>query len=303
MMSLQKFIRVTALAVIFVLSTGICFAQSVKTVSSAAELKEYLDSQQPNNSNNPIRVKMTNIYDSTLKAVVDTLKSTGKFVSLDFSGSSLTNIPLKTFKDCSTLSEIILPDGVGYIGANAFDNCASLKSVTIPSSVTRVMDEIFIGCSSLTTINVAADNTAFSSKDGVLYTKDKTTLIAHPSVKGSFTIPSGVTNISDKAFKGCTALKSITIPNSVNVIGANAFQDCVGLTSVTIGIGITKMGDDAFRGCTSLTSVTFEGPLYPSAISTKAFNTIGSLRDKFLAQNGGRGTYTRKSGGSTWTKQ
>jgi hypothetical protein len=301
MMSLQKFIRVTALAVIFVFSTGVCFAQSVKTVSTAAELKEYLNSQQPNNSNNPIRIKMTNIYDSNLKTVVDTLKSTAKFVSLDLSGSPLTNIPLKTFKDCATLSGIILPDSVAYIGANAFDNCASLKSVTIPSSVTRMMDEVFIGCSSLTTITVAADSTAFSSKDGILYTKDKTTLIAYPAVKGSFTIPNGVTNIGTKAFKGCTNLKSVIIPNSVNVIGANAFQDCTDLASVTIGIGITKIGDDAFRGCTSLTTVTFEGPLYPSGISDKAF--IGGLRDKFIGQNGGRGTYTRKSGGSTWTKQ
>jgi hypothetical protein len=301
-MILRKFIRITILAAIFVFSTGVCFAQSVKTVNNAAALKEYLDSQPFNSPTKPIRVKM-NVYDSALKSVADAIKSSGKFVSLDLSGSPLTAIPISVFKECATLAGIIIPDSVGYIGNNAFDSCANLISITIPNIVTRIMDEAFTGCTNLTTINIAADNTAYSSKDGILYNKNKTILIAYPAVKGSFTIPKEVNSIGDKAFKGCTALKSVTIPNNVTSIGSNAFFNCTGLTNVTIGLGIITIEDDAFRGCTSLTSVTFEGPLPPNGISSKAFNTIGGLRDKFLAQNGGRGTYTRSIGGSTWTKK
>jgi hypothetical protein len=302
MMSLRRFIRITAITVIFVFSTGVCFAQAVKTFDNAAALKEYLNGQSFNSPNKPITVKM-NVYDFNLKGVVDVLKATGKFVNLDLSVSPLTNIPPGTFKECTTLAGIIIPNSVSYIGDNAFNNCANLISVTIPGAVTSIMAEAFNGCISLTTINVAADSASFSSKDGILYNKDKTTLIAYPSVKGSFTIPGSVKNISDKAFKDCSNLKSVTIPNSVTNIGGNAFQNCTALTSVTIGIGITGIGEDAFRGCTSLTSVTFEGPLSPNAINNKAFNTIGGLRDKFLAQSGGRGTYTRAAGGSTWTKK
>jgi hypothetical protein len=302
MMNLHKFIRITALAAIFIFSTEVCFAQSVKTVNNAVELKDYLDSQTFNSPNKPIKVKMSSVNDQMVRNIVNVLKAAGKYVSIDFSGSPLTAIPHETFKECVTLAGIIIPESTSYIGAKAFINCANLNSVTIPASVTRIWEEAFTGCSSLTTINVAADNSVFSSKDSILYNKDKTTLIAHPSAKGSFTIPNSVSSIGDKAFKDCSALKTIIIPNNVSSIGISAFQNCTGLTNATIGIGITNIGEDAFRGCTSLTSVMFEGPLSPNGIHKKAFNTIGGLRDKFLAQNGGRGTYTRASGGSNWTK-
>ena len=42
-----------------------------------------------------------------------------------------------------------------------------------------------------------------------------------------------------RAFYGCTALKSVTIPESVTVIGENAFADCTSLTSVIIPDGVT----------------------------------------------------------------
>jgi hypothetical protein len=65
----------------------------------------------------------------------------------------------------------------------------------------------------------------------------------------------------------------------------------------------------AFNRCTSLNSVTFQG-----TISSENFDWIddynptfpGDLRAKFYATNSTRGTpgtYTRPSGGLTWTKQ
>ena len=66
----------------------------------------------------------------------------------------------------------------------------------------------------------------------------------------------GLSEISDKAFKGCSSLTSITIPNSVTRIGVEAFAGCSGLTSITIPNSVTSIGGDAFRGCSSLTSVT-----------------------------------------------
>jgi hypothetical protein len=66
----------------------------------------------------------------------------------------------------------------------------------------------------------------------------------------------------------------------------------------------------AFSSCTSLTSVTFQSEIASNNLHSDAFgkigyiNTyIGDLRDKYLATGGGIGTYTRPSGGTTWTKQ
>ena len=52
----------------------------------------------------------------------------------------------KMFFNCSSLSEIIIPDGVTEIRNNAFENCSALKTLDLPESVTRLGWSPFIGC-------------------------------------------------------------------------------------------------------------------------------------------------------------
>ena len=62
----------------------------------------------------------------------------------------------------------------------------------------------------------------------------------------------GLTNIGNDAFRGCTRLNSVTIPNNVTSIGSNAFRGCNGFTSVTIPDNVISIGDNAFRECGNL---------------------------------------------------
>ena len=71
----------------------------------------------------------------------------------------------------------------------------------------------------------------------------------------SVTIPEGVTQIEEGAFRGCKGLLSVTIPERVTQIGKSAFDGCSGLTSVTIPEGVTQIGGGAFEFCSGLTSV------------------------------------------------
>ena len=64
-----------------------------------------------------------------------------------------------------------------------------------------------------------------------------------------------VTSIGDRAFYGCTSLKSVIIGNSVTSIGKTAFYSCDNLTGIEIPNSVTSIGYMAFRNCTSLTSV------------------------------------------------
>ena len=112
----------------------------------------------------------------------------------------------------------------------AFYNCARLITVIIPSSVTSVETQAFYRCSSLTSINVSPDNITYSSEDGVLFNKDKTTLIRYPAGKSqtTYTMPDSVKNIQGDAayFNGAfsySLLTSIVIPSSVTSIGASVF--------------------------------------------------------------------------------
>ena len=148
---------------------------------------------------------------------------------------SVTEIGHSAFYDCTSLTSVTIPDNVTRIRESAFFSCTSLTSVTIPNSVTTIDDYAFTRCSSLTEINVAEKNTAYSSIDGVLFTKDKKELVYFPSGKsGSYSIPDSVTTIGWMAFEGCTSLTNVTIPDSVTTIQSEAFFNCTSLTEIKV---------------------------------------------------------------------
>jgi hypothetical protein len=247
-----------ALVAVFAFSSAVCFGQ---TINSPEALKTYLDSQPVNGPDKPIKITM-GANDPMLPRIVDVIKSAGKYVSLTISGNALTNIPNNAFykqrEEFVTLVSITIPNSVTSIGENAFAACTNLisvtipnsvtsigekafnstglNSVTIPDSVTSIGDWAFINCKSLTAINVDNGNKAYSSQDGVLYNKTKSTLIQYPAGKttASFTIPNSVTNIVNNAFRFCASLINVTIPDSVTIIDYNAFAECTRLTSITI---------------------------------------------------------------------
>jgi hypothetical protein len=243
--------------------------------------------------------------------------------------NSVTSIGGWAFSACTSLISVTIPSRVTSIGDSAFWGCTSLTSVTIPDSVTSIGNGAFDGCTSLTAINVVADNLAYISENGVLYNKNRTTLIQYPAGKTStsFVIPNSVTSIGYMAFVDCTNLTSVTIPNSVTFIGDSAFYDNQ-LTSVTIPSSITFIGEGAFKEnrLTSVTipnSVTFIGDsaFYDNQLTSitiganvtlgqRAFD-IGSTGGCLVYDistgfetaynNGGRraGTYTRPDVSST----
>ena len=182
--------------------------------------------------------------------------------------NGVTSIGEWAFDGCTGLTSITIGNGVTSIGEMAFSYCTGLTSVTIGNGVTSIGDWAFESCTELTSIYVAEDNLNYASIDGVLYNKDKNTLITCPMGKtGSITIPNSVTSIRAAAFGGCTGLTSVTIPNSVKIIGEGAFFFCSGLTNVTIGNGVTSIGEDAFYDCTGLTSMTVEATNPPLCVN------------------------------------
>jgi hypothetical protein len=76
---------------------------------------------------------------------------------------------------------------------------------------------------------------------------------------------------------------------------------------VTIPKSVIDIYDGAFANCTNLTSVTFQGMINADNFGVQRvkwnlpFN--GDLRDKYLAKDGGPGTYKRFAGGEVWRKQ
>ena len=230
--------------------------------------------------------------------------------SVTMSGS-LTRIGNNAFNTCRSLTEVTIPDHVTSIENYAFTGCSSLTGIMIPAGVTSIGDGAFLGCTGLTVIDVNVENSCYSSEDGVLFNKDKTSLVACPGGKtGEYIVPDGVTGIAGSAFVNCTELTSITIPESVTSIERSAFIRCSNLTSIIVNPGnanyssedgvllnqgktillvvpagktgeytvpgfITGIGEGAFSNCKNLTSVTI--PNSVTSIGEDAFDGCSGL--------------------------
>lgn len=196
--------------------------------------------------------------------------------------ASVTNISSYAFRGCTGLTTAPIGSGVTKISTFAFQNCTGLTSATIPASVTDFNCTAFDGCTSLTDITVAADNPNYKDVDGVMMSKDGTTLIRYPEGKTatSYTIPDGLTTIDTYAFKNNTHLTTVTIPEDVTTINSGAFYYCTSLASVTIPETITTINSSVFYYCTSLTSVTI--PASVTEIKYRAFGYCTALTSVYL---------------------
>ncbi len=74
------------------------------------------------------------------------------------------NISDHSFEGCSSLTSVVIPDGVTNIGDHAFEGCNSLTSVVIPESVTNIGDYAFNGCGSLTSVIIPDGVTAMGHR-------------------------------------------------------------------------------------------------------------------------------------------
>lgn len=134
-------------------------------------------------------------------------------------------------------------DIVTSIDEKAFFENKEIKAVQIPSTVTSIGRMAFGGCTSLVYISVDRDNKAFTDVNGVLYSKDKTTLILFPSANQApdISISVSVEEICDMAFYNCPSLKSIKYGGTLNdwsemKIGENNY----GLYSASISFAVTE---------------------------------------------------------------
>lgn len=190
---------------------------------------------------------------------------------------TITQIGDRAFYECQSLSSIIFPVNVTSIGDNAFSHCSNITDISIPDSVTSIGKQAFESCLELESITVGANNTNYSSANGVLFNKDKTELITFPpnSKITKLTIPNSVKNINDYAFADCNNLTSVVISDGVTEIGNNAFNYCKGLINLTISSTVTSIGNYAFYYCSSLTSITI--PDSVTSIGICAFYNCLSL--------------------------
>ena len=140
-----------------------------------------------------------------------TISGTGAMANYD----SYTSTPW--FSVNSTITSVVIGDGVTTIGNNAFGNCTNMTSVSIPASVTSIGRAAFSSCGlSATALTVTfAGGSLLTTIGFQAFSQAKLT---------SITLPASVTSIDVWAFDACYYLETITL-NSNPFIEDNAFPD------------------------------------------------------------------------------
>ena len=170
----------------------------------------------------------------------------------------------------STITKVVIPEGVESIASYAFANLTALEEVVFPSTLESIDYGAFYGCTSLQKITFSGENNLKIINQNAFENCD---------LRDTLELPSACV-ISDYAFAGNQKLKGIVLGENLYSVGQYAFAGCKKLTDVTIDAKKVKYGAYAFTGCESLkefyvnSSVLPEGMFYECDDMEKV--TIGS---------------------------
>lgn len=192
----------------------------------------------------------------------------------------LKNIEKLAFSDCTALKGINIPDSVEKISVLAFLNCKNLEKIHIGKNLDNLKRMVLNGCEKLKSIIVSEENKNLASYNGMLYSKDFSSLKICPmSTQGEVQLHDNTQLISDyaffdcknitgvsknsnknidideMAFAGCNNLKNLNFSENIGKIGSCAFSKCTALEEFNIGKQVKKIGSSAFLGCTNLKKV------------------------------------------------
>lgn len=184
--------------------------------------------------------------------------------------SNVTSIGRLSFGECHDLKTISLPSGLKKIGEYAFVSCTMLKSVSMPSTVESIGANAFFNCISLESVDLPPYDAGHDERTLVITERAFYGCTALKTIE----IPFHVTEICRSAFCGCSSLYSITFDeielfdekgksqgfySKISLIDDRAFQDCTSLTRFLVPDKLEIIGADIFKGTANLVSIETRG--------------------------------------------
>ncbi|WP_035356734.1 leucine-rich repeat protein [Acetobacterium malicum] len=142
-------------------------------------------------------------------------------------------------------TEVVIPEEVTVIGAEAFQNNQSITHVRLPSGLVKIGDRAFEFCTNLDD-QLIFPETLSEIGEGAYDRCSK--------IWGTLVIPQGVKVIKNYAFRSCSSLNSLKFSEGFSEIGYQAFNNCSGLSGqLILPQSLNKIGELAFAWCTRLT--------------------------------------------------
>lgn len=227
---------------------------------------------------NATGLKTVNFGEGTLTAIPDRFfKGCTSLVSPNaFTG--VTSVGESAFEGCTAVQSLSFDDSLSNIGTKAFQNCMALESVHIPDSVTSLSAAAFRNDVSLTefqmperlyTVSASAFSGCTSLKT-VTWSKYLQTIEANAFENTALTeiiFPESLTRIGAYAFAGIGTLESIVLPENLNTIGSSAFSG-TGIQTLKLPKNVTTLGNGAWMNCAALREVQWDAALTKIPVST-----------------------------------
>ena len=220
-------------------------------------------------------------------------------VTVDGTTYKVNSIFYAAFRNCTSLTSVVIPDGINRIPNEAFTGCTNLRRVSLSDSVAFVGNDAFSGCRCFTDtidgviymndILIGLDpnnHEAFNKSDFTV--REGTRIIAGHAfvtnnVLNSITIPEGVVTIGDWAFNACYSLRRVVLPESLKNIDSYAFRLCRELESIIIPSGVSYIGENAFEDCGKIKTLSI--PYGVTSIDNFAFTNNASLTQVIIPKS------------------
>ena len=174
-------------------------------------------------------------------------------------------------------------NGTKTIGNNAFNSCSALESVKIGKDVEKIGQGAFTNCQFVKAFDVDVHNAKYEAINGVLFTKDKTSLLLYPCGKeDDYIVPEGTEKIEAFAFSDVQKLGKVKIAKSVTTIGPSAFKGAKILKEIDFQetTKLETIGDHAFQN-TKLENITI--PASVKTLEGASFADIETLEEVHFA--------------------
>jgi len=212
------------------------------------------------------------ISDDTLEDG-QTAQITVMYGSADVSNSSEVVTRASGDLQVKTAPNFIAHYSTGSGSVEVWSTNPNLPHITINVTVTEAVQNIVFADNDVKTIvaNAYGSNGEITEEQAAAVTTWFSNVNNNPFNNNDavdsfdeFSYFTGVTEIGDYAFRGCTNMRSITLPSSLTSISRYTFMYCSSLGSVTIPASVTSIGGGAFYGCSSLTRITCNATTPPT---------------------------------------
>lgn len=181
--------------------------------------------------------------------------------TVNFGEGTLTAIPDRFFKGCTSLVSPNAFTGVTSVGESAFEGCTAVQSLSFDDSLSNIGTKAFQNCTALESVHIPDSVTSLSAAAF----RNDVSLTA-------FQMPEYLNTVSASAFSGCTSLKTVTWSKYLQTIEANAFENTA-LTEIIFPESLTRIGAYAFAGIGTLESIVLPENL--NTIGSSAFSGTG----------------------------